>query len=173
MRTRAHLILALSLSLVTLPAFALPGEASAVLEQCGAPTSQSSNVLPTNSRDERTLTYGNLTMHFEPLQGRWSFTNAFRGEESVSRSQLAAQMPCFHKALGEAAAQPVFGTSSLTSATSPGPFGIPHFYLIGFLVLSLIVFGFWPRKGDQAHDPVPANKPYRRPVIQPRRPLIQ
>ena len=171
MRTRAHFILPVLLSLATVPAFALPGESATVLEQCGAPTYQSSNVQPTSSRDERTLAYGNLTMHFQPMDGRWSFTNAFRGEEVVSRSQLSAQMPCFRKALDEAAAQPLYGTPSLTTDANPGPFGIPHFFLIAFLVLSLLVFGLWPRKHDGERDPVPANRSYRHPTIQRRRPL--
>jgi hypothetical protein len=167
MRIRAHLILPLLVSLATVPAFALPGESSAVLEQCGAPTSQSSNVLPTGSRDERTLTYGDLTMHFEPMQGRWTFTNAWRGETEISRSQLSTQMPCFRKAMDEAAAEPTYGLPSLTTETQIGPFGIPHFFLIAFLVLALFAIAIWPRQRPEERDPAPTNRPYRRPVIQP------
>jgi hypothetical protein len=150
MRLRAMVSLLFLFSFCTVPVFALPSEAAAVLEQCGAPTSQSHGISPLNARDERNLVYGDLTMHFTPMDGSWSFTTAWRSHLPVTRNELARQMPCFARAMQEAAAapQPVVDPTIAQETTQVKTvnFGIPYFWWIVVLTIVLLVVGLWPRK---------------------------
>jgi len=135
----------LALTLAT-PAFALPGEAAAVLQHCGAPKAEEQMTSPVTNRLERNLYYGNDTiMHFQPSENGWSFTTGWMGHIPVTRDMLAARMPCFRDAMQQAATAPLpYVDPSVAVQTSLQPvdeatFGIAHFWLIAGLALLLLV----------------------------------
>jgi hypothetical protein len=87
-------------------AFALPGEASAVLAHCGSPASDYQSTSQVTEQVERNLTYGNVILHFERSGGGWSYLSAWDGHTPISKQHVSSLMPCFSDALEEVAANP-------------------------------------------------------------------
>lgn len=168
MRFRAPILLLLLLCTPSFCAFALPGESAAVLEQCGAPTSQNRDVSPVNARDELNLQYGDLILHFTPMDGSWSFTSAWRNHLPVTRNELERQMPCFQRAMQAAANAPLPAVDPTiareTATVKTADFGIPYFWLIVVLTIALLIVGLWPRKLP-ANERVLVERPVRRPAV--------
>jgi len=147
MRFRAPvvpLLLALSLSI---PAFALPGDAAAVMQHCGAPKSEEQMTSPVTNRLERNLYYADdVILHFQPSENGWSFTSAWDKHFPMTREMLEARMPCFRNAMKEAESQPLpYIDPSIAQQTTmqpvdPSTFGIANFWLIAGLIVILALF---------------------------------
>ena len=170
MRVRApYSILLISLlSVCTLPALALPGEATAVIQNCGTPQADIQQPGGLNGLPQRHLTYPNgLTLNFEPEVGGWSFISAARGPRTITRDNLEQSMPCFSSAMNQAAAAqhdaPILYETYQPSYSQP--FGIPYFWLIVLLVLSLLVVGFWPARRRRTPYVLPDTRRFRRPNL--------
>jgi len=139
------------LLLITLPAssvsaFATPGELDAVVRHCGPPGAESKETSPVNGQLQRTLIYNKvLYLHFEPVAGGWGFTTAWNNHLPMTRNEVEGRLPCFRDAMKDAAStattmDPTIAVQSAPDSSNEGAFGIPHFGLIVFLVITLLVF---------------------------------
>jgi len=163
-------VLAFTLTPVT--AFALPGEAAAVIQHCGPPTGENQATSQVTGLMQRDLTYSNVTLHFEPMEGGWSFTSAWSGHLPISRTELEARMPCFRDALQEVAAAPALAIDpttagqGLTPGASSSTFGISFLWLIAGLAIILVLFVAMPSKRRRAKRKLTLEeRPYRRPIV--------
>jgi len=126
-------------------AFALPGEAKAVIAHCGQPTTQLQGVSPVTGLSQRDLTYSGTILHFEPMEDGWSFTTAWKGHLPVSRAKLETEMPCFRDAMQEVAAHPApIPDPTITADRTAQPVGI-HFgsrflWIIFSLAVVMVIF---------------------------------
>jgi hypothetical protein len=161
------------LSLSAIPAFALPGEAAAVIRTCGLPQSENIATSEVTNRLQRDLTYGETTLHFIPDGAGWSFTTAWSGHLPISRSRLESIMPCFDEAMAQAATQPFSPTdpaiarqqTATSASVSANTWGIPHFWPILTLVMLLVIFALWPRRNPAVPSKLPPARRYRRPGL--------
>jgi hypothetical protein len=135
----------LAFALTPITAFALPGEANAVLQHCGQPSAQDQQLSPVTGQMQRSFTYNDVVLRFEPAEGGWSFTNAWNGHRPLSRSALEARMPCFRDAVQQIAAAPapVIDPTIAAQTTLPTPpataFGIPFLWIIFGLAAVLAI----------------------------------
>jgi hypothetical protein len=142
-------------------AFALPGEAKAVIAHCGQPTTQFQGVSPVTGLTQRDLTYTGTILHFEPMEDGWSFTTAWKGHLPVSRAKLETEMPCFRDAMQEVAARPaLIADPTLTADHTAQPTGInfgPTFLWIifGLAVVMVIFLSIPSRRRRVAQDFMP------------------
>jgi len=154
------------------PAFALPGEAAAVVAHCGQPTAENRDTSPITGHLQRDLYYADTIMHFEPMAGGWSFTTAWEGHLPISRAGLERQMPCFRDAMNEATdtrqltGDPTYAQQSLqSSVVSSNGFGVPFLWLVLALVVVLVILLALP-SGRKANQPVfREERPYRKPDL--------
>ena len=170
-------LLSLILLASSVPAFAAPGELDAVIKRCGIPGGESKEISQVTNQLERTLIYnGNSYLHFEPVAGGWAFTSAWNGHLPMSRKEVENRMPCFHQAMQDAAnaapnasgIDPAIAQQSINPTANDATFGIPHFALIVFLVITLIVFLLLPsaRQRQVAHEQAkPIERVYRQPNL--------
>jgi len=159
-------------TLTPIAAFALPGEATAVIKHCGQPTGENQATSQVTGLMQRDLTYTNVTLHFEPEEGGWSFTTAWAGHLPLSRSELEARMPCFRDALQEVAAAPALvidpttAGQGLAPGTSSSTFGISFLWVIAGLALILLFFVAIPSNRRRAKRKLTMEeRPYRRPIV--------
>lgn len=155
--------------LAAVSAFALPGEANAVIAHCGQPTSDSQGVSPVTGLSQRDLIYAGTILHFEPMESGWSFTTAWKGHTPVSRTKLETEMPCLSDALKEVAARPVQVADPTITADKtvqqPGiHFGTGFLWLIFLLAVILVVFVALPSTRRRVNRRVP--------VIERRKPQL-
>lgn len=117
------LCLSLFLSVLPASAFALAGDASAILAHCGPPSSD--KILHQNTPQmERVISYSDTELLFASSNNDWSFTHAMRAGMPLAQDALFASMHCVSDALEEVSAappqsavtvtQPANGTSSAT-----------------------------------------------------------
>ena len=159
--------------LTPVTAYALPGEANAVVRHCGTPTGSSQETSQVTGQMQRTLIYNDVMLHFQPLEGGWSFTTGWHKHLPISRSELENRMPCFRDAMEEVAAapqqvvDPSIASQSIVPHASATTFGSSFLWLIGALVLTIILFIAIParRRQKQRKDMVLEDRPYRRPKI--------
>jgi len=185
MQFRAPLTSLVVLLSLSTPAFALPGEAAAVIQHCGAPKAEEQVTSQVTSRLERNLYYADdLILHFQPSENGWSFTTAWHGHLPMTRDQLEARMPCFKTAMEQAAAQPLpYVDPSIAAQTALQPvdsttFGIAHLWLIGglvaVLVLLLFIFPVTKRNGRAAKAAELLRTRFlRKPSLVNQKPVIQ
>jgi len=157
-------------------AFAAPGELEAVVRHCGPPGAESKETSPVNGQLERTLIYRNvLLLHFQPVTGGWTFTTAWNNHLPMSRQELENRLPCFRNAMQEAATtpnaaiDPTIAGQTASQSSNDATFGIPHFALIVFLVVTLLVFILLPsaRQRKLAHEAKkPIERVYRKPDLE-------
>jgi hypothetical protein len=126
-------------------AFALPGEATAVIAHCGQPTADSQGYSPVTGLAQRDLIYSGTILHFEPMENGWSFTTAWKGHLPVSRKKLETEMPCFRDAIQDVSAHPAqIADPTITAdktVQQPGiHFGTGFLWLIFFLAVILVIF---------------------------------
>jgi hypothetical protein len=153
--------------LLATTAFALPGEAVAVIAHCGQPTTESQEVSPVTGLTQRDLTYNNVILHFESMEGGWSFTTAWKGHLPVSRTKLETEMPCFRDAMHEVAARPTKTPDPTIAADHSVPqvgihFGPVFLWLIFGLAVILVVFLALPttrRRYTKARPAIARRKP--------------
>jgi len=162
----------LAFTLTPISAFALPGEAKAVIKHCGQPTGENQATSQVTGLMQRDLTYTNVTLHFEPSEGGWSFTTAWSGHRPLTRSELESRMPCFRDALQEVAAAPQLVIDPTTAGqgqapgTSSSTFGVSFLWLIAGLAVILLVFVAIPSKRRRAKRKLTMEeRPYRRPIV--------
>jgi hypothetical protein len=175
--TRAFALIAVLFS--PLSAFALPGDAAAVLSHCGAPTSDYQTTSPVTGKAERNITYGDTILHFEPSEGGWSFMSAWKGHLPQSRDKVMARMPCFSDALEESAAKPVaVADPTIAQDKDVAPIGIQFgtlfLWLIFAMIAVIIIFALMPYSRRRQVKTLPI-QPRRRPNVtgapfRPRRP---
>jgi len=140
-----HFLLSLTLLASSAPAFA-GDELLAVERHCGNPGAESKETSPINGQLERTLIYNNvLYLHFKPTASGWSFTTAWNNHLPMTRNEVEGRLPCFRDAMKDAAStattmDPTIAVQSAPDSSNEGAFGIPHFGLIVFLVITLLVF---------------------------------
>lgn len=171
MRLRTLLIVAATLVFSTLPALAVPGEASAVIQRCGTPLADTQGISPVSNTHQRNLTYPNdLILHFEPLLGGWSFTTAWHSHLPMTRSELEEKLPCFREAMADAAAAPQPEMDPTIAADQASvrhvdmfTFGVPHFWLIVLLSVALVILIALPSKRPEPRRV--DERTYRRPAI--------
>ena len=159
-------------------AFALPGELDAVVRHCGEPLQRSAETSQVTGKPQRDLIYKNVTLHFEPEEGGWSFTTAWKGHFPVTRGILESEVPCFKTAMDEIAAAPrqavdptiadqTVGTAPMVTST----WGIPHVWsAVLCVVLLVLVIALFPRRnrgGREVVLPV-ADRPFRKPTLRSR-----
>jgi hypothetical protein len=131
-------------------AFAMAGEAAAVLAHCG-PASGDTVSKPSNGPQERILTYNDIALRFEPYGGDWSFFQATQSGVPLSQAAAIQRLPCLGDALEEVLAQPATPGPSETSTNSTGT---PHtdtgirddvfIALAILLVLGIVFFAIRP-----------------------------
>jgi len=162
----------LAFTLTPITAFALPGEATAVIKHCGQPTGENQATSQVTGLMQRDLTYTDVTLHFKPSEGGWSFTTAWSGHRPLSRSELEGRMPCFRDALEEVAAapqlviDPTTAGQGLTPGTSSSTFGISFLWLIAGLGLILLFFIAIPSTRRRVRRKLTMEeRPYRRPIV--------
>jgi len=161
----------------SITAFAAPGELDAVIQRCGQPGAESRETSPVTNQLERTLIYNGKTyLHFEPVAGGWAFTTAWNGHLPMNRSEIENRMPCFRQAMQDASkaapnaptVDPSIANQRVQTANNDATFGIPHFALIVFLVVTLIVFLLLPSASQRqmAHERAkPVEHVYRKPNL--------
>jgi hypothetical protein len=153
-------------------AWAVPGEAAAVLRECGPPSADQQVISPVTSQLERDLTYSNndLILHFQPINGAWSFTTAWWGHLPATRNEVEKQFPCFRKAMEDAAnapepaIDPTLSAQSSAQEIDPRSFGIQHLWLIVVLVISLLAVAFWPSRRMRG-SAGPVQRGFRKPDL--------
>ena len=158
---------------VSCPAFALPGEASAVIAHCGQPTAENRDTSPVTGHLQRDLYYGDTILHFEPMEGGWSFTTAWSGHLPVSRAGMEHKMPCFRDAMNEAASfpqraeDPTIAQQTVQSPViSSNGFGVPFLWVVLALVVVLIILVALPTARRRAQRaPLLEQRPYRKPDL--------
>jgi len=166
-------LLIVAFALTPVAAHALPGEADAVLRHCGEPTARSQDTSEVTGLAERNLTYNDVTLHFQPMQGGWSFTTGWHKHLPISRTALQQRMPCFRDAMEEVAAvppqtvDPSIAAQSTVPQASSTTFGPSFLWLMGLLVVSILLFMAIPaRKRVRARkEMVLEDRPYRKPRI--------
>jgi hypothetical protein len=170
---RFLLLLALLASSVS--AFADTSELDAVERHCGAPGAESKETSNTNGQLQRTLIYkGVLYLHFEPAPGGWGFTTAWNNHLPMTRAELERRLPCFRNAMQEAdstasSVDPTIASQTAANATNDATFGIPHFALIVFLTVTLLVFLILPsarQRQLEREKSKPIEHIYRKPNME-------
>ncbi len=157
--------------LAPIAAYALPGDADAVLRHCGKPTAEYIGTSPVTGGVQRELSYNDVTLRFLPMGSGWSFTTALNGRLPVSRDLVEAQMPCFRVALAEVAAAGVEAASGLqtgTLATGKVGSGVAFVWLLFGLGGVLVVFLVLPATRRRVQKPVTMpmeSRPYRKPQV--------
>ena len=156
-------------------AFALPGEAAAVIRHCGEPHAERFATSEVTNKPQRDLIYNAVILHFEPLEGGWSFTTAWKGHFPMTRGELEKSLPCFRAAMQEVAAAPqpvidptIAGQTLATAPMSASTFGIPHLWLIVVLVVATLIIVLLPRRRKEPVNRIVENRPYRKPSLQSR-----
>ena len=105
--------LLLAFVLTPIAAYALPGDADAVIRRCGKPSTEYMGTSPVTGGVQRELSYNDVTLRFLPMGNGWSFTTGLNGRLPVSRDLVETQMPCFRVALAEVAAAGVDSSPAL------------------------------------------------------------
>lgn len=142
---RLRVALGLCLLLVALPAFALPGEDEAVVRHCGKPASERRDLSPVTNQIQRDLFYGDIVLHFQAVEGGWSFTTAWVKHLPMTRTALEQRLPCFRDAMQEVASaprpalDPTIEAQTYVKPIDGTTFGIPHFWLIIILGVILVL----------------------------------
>ena len=163
--------LLLAFVLAPITAYALPGDADAVIRHCGKPTAEYMGTSPVTGGVQRELSYNEVTLRFLPMGSGWSFTTALNGRLPVSRDLVEAQMPCLRDALAEVAAAGVEATPGLQAgneATGKAGSGVPFVWLLFGLGGVLVVFLVVPatkRKVQKSVSMPIASRPYRKPQV--------
>jgi hypothetical protein len=176
MRFRAPVVAAFLCSVFTLPAIALPGEAAAVIRSCGQPQAQEQAMSPVTEHLQYNLTYGDTILHFQPMEGGWSFTTAWHNHLPMTRSELEAQMPCFRTAMDQAAKvplpfeDPTIAQQSAVGLLDASSFGIQFLWLIVVLVVILAIALLIPSARRRqvrtaAHDLLLKSRRFRKPSL--------
>jgi hypothetical protein len=155
------------------PLHALPGEANAVIAHCGEPHAEHYGTSPVTNTTQRDLIYNDLTLHFEPLEGGWSFTTAWRGHFPVTRKELEKTLPCFRAAMEQVAAGPqqvvdptIAAQSQAGTPMSTSTWGIPHLWLIvALIVLTLLILFLLPSRRRPAAI-APPDRIFRKPNLR-------
>jgi hypothetical protein len=173
-RLRTWALLAFAIFLLSpLQSFAAPGEASAIIQTCGAPSSDWQSVSEVTGKLQRSLVYGNTILRFDLFTGGWSYASAWRGHLPVSLSTVEAALPCVRQALNVVAKSPATVADPTMIADHRGlqnmgiQFGRPFLWLIAVLAAVLIVSLAVPatRRRTVRRPPLEA-RPYRRPKVK-------
>ena len=162
----------------SIPAFAAPGELDAVIQRCGQPGAESKETSQASDQLERTLIYNNgkTLLHFQPVAGGWVFTTAWNGHLPMTRNEIEKRMPCFRQAMEDAAkaapnaapVDPSIANQRVQTVNNDATFGIPHFALIVFLVVTIIVFLLLPsarQRQLERQKSKPVEHVYRKPNL--------
>ena len=159
------------------PAYAAPGELNAVIAHCGVPHAQNYTTSQVTGKPQRDLIYNEVTLHFEPEEGGWSFTTAWEGHFPVVRNTLETRLPCFKAALDQAdaaalpAVDPTIAAQTTTATDfSQTSFGIPHLWLIlGLIIVTSLILFLLPRRRRPVDvERVPDQRRYRKPLLRGR-----
>lgn len=136
-----------ALLLASLPAVASPADLAAVEQYCGKPSGEHQGVSLVTNRMQRDLTYGQVILHFQPVENGWSFLSGWYNHLPLTQSSAEEHMPCFAQAMasvksaipegGPAFEDPAIRAQTVEVNADARDFGIPHLRLI--LVLSVIV----------------------------------
>ena len=185
MKTQIYRFLVLLTLLAgSVSAFAATSELDAVVRHCGPPGAESNENSPINGQLQRTLIYrGVLYLHFEPAPGGWGFTTAWNNHLPMTRAELEHRLPCFNNAMQDAdstasSVDPTIASQTAVNATNDATFGIPHFGLIVFLTVTLLVFLILPsarQRQLEREKSKPVEHIYRKPnmdeyILPPPRP---
>lgn len=155
---RSHLLAVVSvLAFAALPALGEAGDAAAVMQYCGTPTSEHQGISQVTNRMERDLTYGGVILHFQPSENGWTFLSGWDDHLPMTEKMVEARMPCFRQAMAAAAAQqphgaaanedPTIRDQTAAPAADTSTFGIPHLWLILVLAAVVLVLFLLPRGG--------------------------
>lgn len=151
------------LLLVSLPAYALPGDLDAVEQHCGQPRAESQEISQVTNQPQRTLFYPNdVVLHFSAILGGWTFTSGWHGNLPLSRDDLRRRLPCFRNAMDQVFAQETAADSSIdptiaaefaphNEVASAATYGIPHFWLILLLCALMFIGLMLPDPRTRAH----------------------
>jgi hypothetical protein len=166
----AHFLL-LMFVLAPMAAYALPGDADAVIRHCGRPSTEDMGTSPVTGGVQRELSYNELTLRFLPMGSGWSFATALNGQVPVSQGSVEAQLPCFRVALAEVATAGVDAIPTLRAGTETmgkTGYGVPFMWLLfgvgGILVVFLVLPTTRRRVQKQVSMPM-ETRPYRKPQV--------
>jgi hypothetical protein len=175
----AILLPLLTIAIASAPAFAAPGEANAVIAQCGQPDSDTRSTSEVDGLPQRTLTYSGMRLNFQAASSAatdsWSFTTGWHDHLPLTAGEVGHRMPCFRNALAsvqantsqQLATDPSIAAQENTTAHARQPFGIANLWLILLLVGLLAIFALAiPRARRIVKGPDPSKRLYRRPLLQ-------
>jgi hypothetical protein len=105
LRTARALCVSFFLSVLPVSAFALAGDAAAILAHCGPPSSDQV-IHQDTPQMERVIAYSDIELVFASSNNDWSFTHATRASMPLPQDALFASMHCVSDALEEISAAP-------------------------------------------------------------------
>ena len=137
-----------------LAASAESGEAAAVLQYCGAPSSEHQGISQVTNKMERDLIYGDIILHFQPAEDGWQFLSGWRDHLPLTQRMTEDRMPCFREAMVAAKTEqpsqapvsvdPTIRQQTTVPAEDTNTFGIPHLRMIILLAIIVAVLLFLP-----------------------------
>ena len=156
---RNHAFAALLMSTLAFPLLAETGDAAAVIQYCGTPTSEHQGISDVTSKMQRDLAYGGLILHFVPAEDGWSFQSGWYDHLPLTEKMTEARLACFQRAMAASRAEQPGGSSAsedptirqqvIPPAGNESTFGVPHLWLIIALVVLVIIFFLLPRAKRQ------------------------
>ncbi len=144
--------------LLSNPVHALPRDADAVLNRCGAPLRGDETILEnTVAGGRRILHYTRGTLNFDKVatQG-WTFTFGQHGKQNhLNADQMGRYMPCLKDALADSAsAAPLTPVTSLDRVTTSMKRSLKEIilYSVGLLIVLGAFFALWSRRSSHEED---------------------
>lgn len=149
---RLALCLFILMMLAPAAALALPRDAEAVLNHCGAPLHGDETIYEDSVvGGRRILHYGRGTLYFDRIANSgWTFTYGQRGgQEHLSLDQMSVYMPCLQDALIESASSsPLVRVTAVDRAEASIKRSLQQVILACLLFLAVLGFVFllWSRR---------------------------
>ncbi|SEG17475.1 hypothetical protein SAMN05421819_2061 [Bryocella elongata] len=134
-----------------IPVAPVAGDAAAVIQHCGPPSSDSSTYDPTTRRMQRVLLYDHagMLLRFQPAGASWSFTSGTLDGQVASLHTLESAFQCMRDGMGHGS---VAASSSPNPQATFGPqddgllslFGVRSFLTLALLSLATALLVVWP-----------------------------